>query len=79
MTYIALALQLLPLLLKSILAVEDMLNTAPGSVKKSVILAALPADTSDASKVASSLIDSIVGVLNKTIWANNPAANPAVK
>ncbi len=85
MIYITLALQLLPLILKSILAVEDMLNTAPGLTKKAIVLAALdsnvvstepgkPIDTSQQTVVASKLVDSIVGVLNKTIWASDKSA-----
>ena len=74
MTYITLALQLLPLLLKSILVVEDTLNTAPGATKKAIVLTALDQnvgpDNTTIQPIASKLIDSIVGVLNKTIWAD---------
>ena len=80
MIYITLALQLLPLLLKCILAVEDMLKDSPGLTKKAIVLTALdqsvassepgkPVDISQQVVVASKLVDSIVGVLNKTIWA----------
>lgn len=82
MKYLALSFLYFPIVLQGIVAAEQALAGAPGATKKEAVLSAIQAAAAVGEKtpeehvaVISSVIDTVVGSLNKTGWfASKPKA-----